>query len=170
MAVEYVSTIGTTDYSFDWITEEITIETGVTIVEATDLKDAIHDAQDEVVGVYRNPIAAFGNPVTLTGSSSTFLNVILQSGWKINSFAVTGTLTVENGNVVSLADGIDIFGPNVFVNFVNNVSSAGVYVTSAGSGLTAQETRDAMELTSTSGQPDIDTKLNNNAALSAAGL
>jgi hypothetical protein len=146
MAVEFVATVGTTDYSFDWVTEEITIEMGVTIVEAVDLKQAIHDAQDEVVGMYRAPIATFGNPVTLTGTSSTFLNVILQDGWKINSFAATGTLTVGGGNVVSLNDGIDIFGPNVFVNFVNNTSSAGVYVTGAGAGLTAEQATQLLEV------------------------
>lgn len=137
MAVEFVATVGTTDYSFDWITEEITIEAGVTIVEAVNLKQAIHDAQDEGgSGITRDQIAVNGNPVVLTGSSSTFLNVILQGGWKINSFSVSGTLTVENGNVVHVTDGIDIFGPNVAVNFVNNTSSAGVYVSQTGGSLT----------------------------------
>ena len=64
------------------------------------------------------------------------MNVILNDGWKINSFAVVGTLTVGDGNVVSLADGIDIFGPNVLVNFVNNTSSAGVYVSETSGSLT----------------------------------
>lgn len=142
MAVEFVSTVGLTDYSFDWITEEITIEAGITEVSAADLKQAIHDAQDEGgSGIVRNPIANFGNPVTLTTTSSTFLNVILLSGWKINSFAVVGTLTVGDGNVVSLVDGIDIFGPNVFVNFVNNTSAAGVLVT-GGSGVTPSDVTD----------------------------
>jgi len=146
MAVEYVSTVGTTDYSFDWITEEITIENGVTEVSAADLKTAIHDAQDGTQGMYRNPIANSGNPVVLTTTSSTFLNVILLGGWKINSFAVVGTLTVGDGNVVSLADGIDIFGPNVFVNFVNNTSAAGVLVASGTSGLTASESTALLEM------------------------
>ena len=137
MAVEFVSTVGTTDYSFDWIAEEITIENGVTEVSADDLKTAIHDAQDGTEGIYRTQIAAFGNPVVLTPTSSTFLNVILQGGWKINSFSVVGTLTVGDGNVVSLADGIDIFGPNVLVNFVNNTSAAGVLVTGGGGGTAA---------------------------------
>lgn len=140
MAVEFVATVGTTDYSFDWITEEITVEAGVTEVSAADLKQAIHDAQDEGgSGMARAQIAVNGNPVVLTTSSSTFLNVILQGGWKINSFAVVGTLTVGDGNVVSLVDGIDIFGPNVFVNMVNNTSSAGVYVSGVGAGMTPEQ-------------------------------
>lgn len=139
MAVEFIATVGTTDYSFDWITEEISIEAGVTEVTAADLKEAIHNAQDEVVGMYRDQIAVNGNPVVLTTTTSTFLNVILQGGWKINSLAVVGTLTVGEGNVVHVTDGIDIFGPNVLVNFVNNTSSAGVLVTGGGSGLSAAE-------------------------------
>ena len=140
MAVEFVATVGTTDYSFDWITEEITIEAGVTVVEAIDLKQAIHDAQDEGgSGITRDQIAVNGNPVTLTATSSTFLNVILQGGWKINSFGTSGTLTVENGNVVHVTDGIDIFGPNVSVNFVNNTSSAGVLVVGGAGGFTGTD-------------------------------
>lgn len=135
MAVEFIATVGTTDYSFDWITQEISIAAGVTEVSAADLKEAIHNAQDEVVGMWRGQIAVNGNPVVLTTSSSTFLNVILQSGWKINSLDIVGTLTVGDGNVVHITDGIDIFGPNVLVNFVNNTSSAGVYVSETGGGL-----------------------------------
>ena len=147
MAVEFVATVGTTDYSFDWITEEITIEAGVTEVSAADLKQAIHDAQDEGgSGMTRSQIAVNGNPVVLTASSSTFLNVILQGGWKINSFAIVGTLTVGDGNVVHITDGIDIFGPNVFVNFVNNTSSAGVYVTGAGAGMTVEQATQLAEV------------------------
>ena len=139
MAVEFVTTVGLTDYSFDWVTEEITIEAGVTEITAADLKTAIHDAQDGTEGMYRNQIAANGNPVVLTGTTSTFLNVILQDGWKINSFSGSGTLTVGAGNVVSLADGIDIFAANPLINFVNNTSAAGVLVQSGVSGLTAEE-------------------------------
>ena len=137
MAVEYVSTVGLTDYSFDWVAEEITIEAGITEVSAADLKQAIHDAQDGTQGMYRAQIAVNGNPVVLTGTTSTFLNVILQGGWKINSFSVSGTLTVGEGNVVHITDGIDIFAANALVNFVNNTSAAGVLVVS-GSGVTQQ--------------------------------
>jgi len=146
MAVEFVSTVGLTDYSFDWVAEEITIEAGVTDVSAEDLKTAIHDAQDGTQGMYRNQIAVNGNPVVLTGTTSTFLNVILQDGWKINSFSVSGTLTVGEGNVVSLTDGIDIFAANPLVNFVNNTSAAGVLVQGTGSGLDAAQATQLLEL------------------------
>lgn len=146
MAVEFVATVGLTDYSFDWVAEEITVEAGVTDVSAADLKTAIHNAQDGTEGMYRNQIAVNGNPVVLTGTTSTFLNVILQGGWKINSFSVSGTLTVGGGNVVSLADGIDIFAANPLVNFVNNTSAAGVLVQGTGSGLDAAQTAQLIEI------------------------
>ena len=49
-------------------------------------------------------------------------------------------------------------------------NSAGTTVVDQTVTQTPQKTRDAMELSSTSGQPDIDTKLNNATALAAAGL
>lgn len=51
MAVEFVATVGLTDYSFDWVAEEITVEAGVTDVSAADLKTAIHNAQDGTEGM-----------------------------------------------------------------------------------------------------------------------
>ena len=141
MADMLTVTVGTTDYTFDWIAQHIHIEAGVTVVPAADLKQAIHDAQDDVVAMPFPPIATFYNPVTLTGSSSTFLNVVLNDQWRIDSFSVSGTLTVGGGNVVNVNNGIDIFVPNVLVSMVNNTSAAGVLVT-GGSAVTAQDKLD----------------------------
>lgn len=146
MAVSFTTTIGTTDYGFDWVSKVIEIEAAVTDVSAADLKLAIHDAQDGTEGMSFDQIANFGNPVVLTASSSTFLNVILLSTWKILSLSTSGTLTVGDGNVVSLADGIDIFSDNPLVTYVNNTSAAGVLVESGVSGLTAGEAAQLAEL------------------------
>lgn len=134
-------TVGTTDYTFDWIAQEIKIETGVTDVTAADLKQAIKDAEDDVVGVPFPPIATFFNPVTLTATTSTFLNVVLNDQWRIDSLSASGTLTVGGGNVVNENNGIDIFVTNVLVNVINNTSAAGVLVVS-GSGVTQQDKDD----------------------------
>lgn len=140
MADMLTVTVGTTDYTFDWVTQHIHIQDGVTEVTAADLKTAIHDAQDDVVGLPFPPIATFFNPVTLTATSSTFLNVVLNDQWRIESFSTSGTLTVGDGNVVNENNGIDIFVPNALVSMVNNVSAAGVLVTSnGGGGLTAEQ-------------------------------
>ena len=138
MADMLTVTVGTTDYTFDWIAQEIHIENGVTEVMAADLKTAIHGAQDDEVGAPFDPIADFFNPVTLTATASTFLNVVLRDQWRIDSLASSGTLTVGDGNVVNANNGIDIFSPNVLVQMVNNTSQAGVLVT-GGSGVTEQD-------------------------------
>lgn len=139
MADMLTVTVGTTDYTFDWIAQHIHIEAGVTEVTATDLKTAIHDAQDAEVALPFPPIADFFNPVTLTGTTKTFLNIVLRDQWRIESSSLSGTLVVGAGNVVNVNNGIDIFVPNVLVNMVNNTSAAGVLVTGGGSGLSTAE-------------------------------
>ena len=146
MADMLTVTVGTTDYIFDWIIQQIHIESGTTDVSAADLKTAIHDAQDDVVGLPFDPIADFFNPVTLTDTASTFLNVVLREQWRIDSMAVSGTLTIGDGNVVNVNNGIDIFAPNVLVNMVNNTSQAGVLVTGLGSGLSAEQETQLAEI------------------------
>lgn len=139
MAVSFTTTIGTTDYGFDWVNKIIEIESGVLEITAGDLRLAIHDAQDGTEGITFDQIANFGNPVVLTASTSTFLNVILLSTWKILSLSTTATFTVGSGNVVHITDGIAIFDSNVLVTLVNNTSAAGVLVESGVSGLTGSE-------------------------------
>jgi hypothetical protein len=146
MADMLIVTVGTTDYTFDWIAQQIHIESGATEITAADLKQAIHDAQDDEVGMPFDPIADFFNPVTLTGTASTFLNVVLRDQWRIDSLAASGTLTVGDGNVVNANNGIDIFAPNALVNMVNNTSQAGVLVQGTGSGLDASQTAQLLEL------------------------
>jgi hypothetical protein len=146
MADMLTVTVGTTDYTFDWISQEIHIQSGTTEITAADLKQAIHDAQDDPVAMPFDPIADFFNPVVLTGTASTFLNVVLRDQWRIDSLAPSGTLTVGDGNVVNVNNGIDIFAPNPLVNMVNNTSQAGVLVQGTGSGLDAAQSTQLLEL------------------------
>lgn len=171
MAIAFTTTVGTTDYSFDWVAQQIHIEALVTEVSAIDLKTAIHAAQYDTQGISFDPIADFFNPVDLVpGSTATFLNVVLRDQWRVQSDSVVGILVVGGGNVVNVNNGIDIFATNVLVNMVNNTSQAGVYVSAAGVGITQQEVRDAMKLDHTDGDASVDLKLNNNFAVSAASL
>lgn len=146
MADMLTVTVGTTDYTFDWIDQHIHIESGVLEVTAADLKQAIGDAQDDPIGMPFDPISTNFNPVTLTATASTFLNVVLNDQWRIDSLASSGTLTVGNGNVVNVNNGIDIFAPNALVNMVNNTSQAGVLVQGTGSGLDAGQTTQLLEI------------------------
>lgn len=91
-------------------------------------------------------IANFGNPVTLTASTSTFLNVILLSTWKVLTLSTSGTFTVGSGNTVHITDGVDIFAPNSLVTLVNNTSAAGVLVTTGGSALLPAESTQLDEI------------------------
>lgn len=131
MAVSYTTTVGTTDYGFDWVDSEIEIEALVEDVSAADLKTAIRRAEADVQGIVWDSIADTFNPVTLTPTSSTFLNVILFDPWKVLSLSTGGSFTVGDGNVVSQSDGVDIFAANVLVSKINNTSSAGVLVGNA---------------------------------------
>lgn len=141
MAIALTVTVGTTDYSFDWVNQTIWIETGVQGVTAADLKQAIGDAQDSVIGMAFPPICVNFNPVVLTATTSTFLNVVLEDQWRIDSFSPSGFLVMGTGNIVNVNNGIDIFQVNALVSFINNTSAAGVLVT-GGSGVTPSDITD----------------------------
>jgi hypothetical protein len=141
MAIALIVTVGTTDYSFDWVAQVITIKSGVQEVTAADLKQAIGDAQDDTAGMSFPAISKNANPVVLTPTTSTFLNVILEDQWRIDSFSASGFLVIGAGNVVNVNNGISIFVVNPLVSFINNTSAAGVLVT-GGSGVLPSDITD----------------------------
>lgn len=74
----------------------------------------------------------------------------------------------SNNNIFDVENGILV--PTSLVTVIST-NSAGLIVTATGgAGLTAQQTRDAMNLEHTDGSASIDTKLNINAAIGAAAL
>lgn len=131
MAVSYTATVGLVDFGFDWVDQEIEVEAGITEVTAAEIKSAIREAEADVQGIVWPSIAETFNPVVLTATSSTFLNVILADAWKILTLSTSGSFSVGDGNVVAEIDGIAIFAPNNLVANVNNTSSAGVLVGNA---------------------------------------
>jgi hypothetical protein len=72
----------------------------------------------------------------------------------------------SNNNIFDVENGILIPTPLVTIISTN---SAGL-ITVATGGASQQQIRDAMKLTHTDGDASIDTKLNNNLAVSAANL
>lgn len=146
MAIALTVTVGTTDYSFDWVAQTIWIESGVQGVTGADLKQAIGDAQDSVIGMAFPQICVNFNPVVLTATTSTFLNVVLEDQWRINSFSPNGFLVMGTANIVNVNNGIDIFEINAQVSFINNTSAAGVLVTGNGSGLDVEQAAQLLEL------------------------
>jgi hypothetical protein len=91
----------------------------------------------------------------INGYSITFENLVY-------SVRLVGS----NNNIFDVENGI--LNPSGNVTIIGQ-NSAGLVVITGGVS-DAQGVRDAMELDSTSGQASIDTKLNNNFAVSAAGL
>lgn len=114
---------------------------------------------------------AFNHNGEVTVAGTTFARTLEF----INSYSVqfenTGSqysvrLVGSNNNIFDVENGILTPTPLVTVISTN---SAGL-ITVATGGTTQQEIRDAMKLAHTDGDASIDTKLNNNFAVSAAGL
>lgn len=140
MAAVYTTVVDGTTFGFDWVNQYIETDSNTNAISAEDLKTAIHRAQAyEIDGIVNTQISDFGNPVVLTDTTSTFLNVVLLEEWRILTLALGGTFTVGEGNTVNINNGIDIFAPNPQVTSINNTSSAGVLVETGVSGLTPTE-------------------------------
>lgn len=122
------------------------------------------------------------NPEYLLAMTSTGGNVIdpstvtyvpkyvwLENGWQLRPQEASHTLSVLDGVLMVQGGGdpfVDTLGPySVRINYQQPVTAVAVTA-----GATPQQVRDAMELTSTSGKPPVDDKLDNNLAMAIAGL
>lgn len=172
MAVLFTVDVDLIEFGFDWVNQEITVEDTASSITADQLKEAIKLAEQSSLGMIYPDIADFGNPVTLiVGDSATALNVVLLEGWTILTLKSSGFFALKGGNTVSQIGGVEVFSDNPNVTAVNNLTQAGVRVISSGGiSPTQQQIRDAMELDSTSGNDNIDSKLDKNFAVSAAQL
>ena len=126
------------------------------------------DIQDSEEGIWADTMFVHNTEVTVAGT--TFARTIeIINGYSIEfedgSYSVR--LAGSNNNIFDVENGI------LVQNSVQVIAqnSGGLIVTSSASlSPTQQQIRDAMELASSSGESDIDTKLNNNFSISAAGL
>ena len=112
---------------------------------------------------------AYSHNGEVTVAGTTFARTLeFINGYSITfeNLVYSVRLVGSNNNIFDVENGILNPSGNVTVIAQN---SAGLVVI-AGGVSDAQDVRDAMELDSTSGQASIDTKLNNNFAVSAAGL
>lgn len=117
--------------------------------------------------IWMDDAYAHNGEVTVAGT--TFARTLeFINGYSITfeNLVYSVRLVGSNNNIFDVENGILNPSGNVTVIAQN---SAGLVVV-AGGVSNAQDVRDAMELDSTSGQASIDTKLNNNFAVSAAGL
>lgn len=112
---------------------------------------------------------AYSHNGEVTVAGTTFARTLeFINGYSLQ-FEDTGSaysvrLTGSNNNLFDVDNGI--LTPTSLVTVISTNSAGLVRSTE----LAQQEVRDAMDLESTSGQGSIDTKLNNNFAVSAAGL
>jgi hypothetical protein len=162
--------------SVDYRTKVITIpQSYLTLVSGTLYEldtDAFRldlaDIQDSEEGIWADTMFVHNTEVTVAGT--TFARTIeIINGYSIEfedgSYSVR--LAGSNNNIFDVENGI------LVQNSVQVIAqnSGGLIVTSSASlSPTQQQIRDAMELASSSGESDIDTKLNNNFSISAAGL
>jgi hypothetical protein len=162
--------------SVDYSTKVITIpQSYLTLVSGTLYEldtDAFRldlaDIQDSEEGIWADTMFVHNTEVTVAGT--TFARTIeIINGYSIEfedgSYSVR--LAGSNNNIFDVENGI------LVQNSVQVIAqnSGGLIVTSSASlSPTQQQIRDAMELASSSGESDIDTKLNNNFSISAAGL
>jgi len=160
-------------YTYDYATLTITIpQSDLTLVTGTlyelntnVFRLAVADEQDSERGMPYPDAIRHNTEVTVAGTTyARFIEII--NGWSITF--ENGTYSVRlvgsNNNLFDVENGI--LNQNSVQVIPGN--AAGLIVSGGGGSLTAQQIRDAMGLSSTSGQPDIDLKLNNIFAVSAS--
>lgn len=163
-------------YAYNYATLTITVpQADLTPVSGTlfDLdtkvfKETVADEQDSARGMPY--IVAIRHNTEVTVAGTTFARTIeLINGWSLTF--EDGTYTVRlvgsNNNLFDVANGI--LNQNQ-VQIISQNSAGLITVDTGGTALTAQQTRDAMLLETSGGDASVDTKLNNNFAISAAGL
>lgn len=164
-------------YVYDYATLTITVpQSDLTLVSGTlyDLdtkvfKETVADEQDSDRGIPFVNAISHNTEVTVAGT--TFARTIeLINGWSLTFEDLpnyTVRLVGSNNNLFDVANGI--LNQNQ-VQVISTNSAGLITVDTGGTALTAQQTRDAMLLETTGGDASVDTKLNNNFAISAAGL
>jgi hypothetical protein len=124
------------------------------------------DIQDSEAGMWADTMYTHNTEVTVAGT--TFARTIeIINGYSVEfeNGAYTVRLAGSNNNIFDVENGI------LVQNSVQIIAqnSAGLVVTSSITP-SQQQIRDAMELTTTGGKDSVDDKLDNNFAISAAGL
>ena len=162
--------------SINWATGVITVpKADLTLVTGTlysldteAFRQALMDIQDSEEGMWADTMFVHNTEVTVAGT--TFARTIeIINGYSVvfEAGVYSVRLAGSNNNIFDVESGILV--QNTVQVIAQN--SAGLIVTSAGGTVPSQqEIRDAMDITSTGGKDAIDDKLDNNFAISAAGL
>lgn len=160
-------------FTYDYATLTITVpQADLTLITGTlyeldtnVFRLTVADEQDSARGMPFVDAIRHNTEVTVAGT--TFARTIeIVNGWSVTfeDGAYTVRLAGSNNNLFDVESGI--LNQNTVQIIAQN--SAGLVVVGGGTGLTAQQTRDAMQLGTTDGEASVDVKLNNNFAVSAS--
>lgn len=139
MAAAYTSTINGYDYDFDYEDQRIDVDASLTTIPVVDVYDAIKEAQANLIGIVYPVIAHAEGLTDLDESIQTYITVILQDNWALNSLKSSGFVIINGGNLVRSDSGL-IVRENPLITYFNQTSQAGVVFTIAtGSGLSTEE-------------------------------
>lgn len=136
MAVFVTINEGGIDYGFDFIDQEIEVQSIADSIPAADLKSAIRRAEWSRDGMVFPDIAETKNPTVLdpVNNVSDAQTVILLDLWRILTLKASGLFIVTEGNTVRFDTGVDIFASNPTVNAANIVSAFATTVATGGGG------------------------------------
>ena len=147
-------TVGSIDFTFNFDTQVIDVESSVSSLDVYDLWVAIRTAAGSDVGITYPVIARASGLDELDSAQgiSTFITVTLFDNWEVNSLKVGGKFTLTGGNLLRL-DGEDPFLDNPAITYFAFFSQAGTLTTvTTGSGVTEQDKQDIAGLIN----PNID--------------
>lgn len=139
MSVAYTATVSGYDYGFDFEDQRIDVDASLSVIAVINLYTAIKEAQANLVGIVYPVVAHAEGLTNLDDETKTFITVILQDNWAVNSLRSSGFVMINGGNLVR-ADGSLIVRENPLITYFNQTSQAGVVFTvSVGSGLSTEE-------------------------------
>lgn len=136
-------------------------------LDTNQFKLDLGDIQDSEAGMFADTMYTHNTEVTVAGTTfSRTIEIINGYSVEFENGAYSVRLTGSNNNIFDVENGILVQNTVQVIaqNSAGLITTGGVVVT------TAQEVRDSMGLTSSSGDDSIDDKLDNNFAMSASRL
>lgn len=123
--------------------------------------------QDSEAGIFADTMYTHNTEVTVAGTTfARTIEIINGYSIKFEDLTYSVRLVGSNNNIFDIENGI------LVQNQVQVIptNSAGLIVSAATTAPTQQQIRDAMDIATTGGKAAIDDKLDNNFAISAAGV
>ena len=147
MAIAYTATVSGFDYGFDFVDQDIEIDSGVDSLPVEDFYTAIKEAQASEAGIVFEPISYASGLDELDEGIQTFITVSLEDEWEVKTLKTSGKFTTRGGNIVK-DNKKDPFLDNPNVTYIGFFSQAGVKTTTeVGSGVNEEDIVDIVRRT-----------------------